>query len=253
MVVIPRGVAHGFTTRTGTVIEEVSSYYTQGDSFYTDQTIEANRNRKTFVTLLDGLMLTIVWDVDDVLNDLMSAGSRRRGSRRIRSRPLAYCRYHGESAASRAGRRAAEYLESLDSFRASDRARANCRPIPRCSTGCARYGPRVSATWRYGASAGERARTRPSGCSAISETTSACFGVVPSRLAAGVPAYDRDKGEFLEWFGRAGLSWSTTARRMSRAAERLGCAASFSRSRGTAAAAPSRRRWQQLSQLAERN
>jgi sialic acid synthase SpsE/quercetin dioxygenase-like cupin family protein len=50
VVVIPRGVRHGFTTRTGTVIEEVSSYYTQGDSFYTDATIEANLNRKTFVT-----------------------------------------------------------------------------------------------------------------------------------------------------------------------------------------------------------
>jgi sialic acid synthase SpsE/mannose-6-phosphate isomerase-like protein (cupin superfamily) len=50
VVVIPRGVRHGFTTRTGTVIEEVSSYYTQGDSFYTDAAIEANTNRKTFVS-----------------------------------------------------------------------------------------------------------------------------------------------------------------------------------------------------------
>ena len=50
VVVIPRGVKHGFTTRTGTVIEEVSSSYSQDDSFYTDQAIEANKNRKTFVT-----------------------------------------------------------------------------------------------------------------------------------------------------------------------------------------------------------
>jgi sialic acid synthase SpsE/mannose-6-phosphate isomerase-like protein (cupin superfamily) len=50
VIVIPRGVRHGFVTRGGTVIEEVSSYYTQGDSFYTDATIEANLNRKTFVT-----------------------------------------------------------------------------------------------------------------------------------------------------------------------------------------------------------
>ena len=50
VVVIPRGIKHGFTTRTGTVIEEVSSYYTQGDSFYTDQNIDANPNRKTFVS-----------------------------------------------------------------------------------------------------------------------------------------------------------------------------------------------------------
>jgi hypothetical protein len=49
VVVIQRGVKHGFATRNGTVIEEVSSYYTQGDSFYTDAAIEANPNRKTFV------------------------------------------------------------------------------------------------------------------------------------------------------------------------------------------------------------
>jgi quercetin dioxygenase-like cupin family protein len=50
VVVIPREARHGFSTRTGTVIEEVSSYYTQGDSYYTDSTIEANPDRKTYVT-----------------------------------------------------------------------------------------------------------------------------------------------------------------------------------------------------------
>lgn len=50
IVVIPHGVKHAFTTRTGTVIEEVSSSYSQGDSFYSDQSIMANGNRKTFIT-----------------------------------------------------------------------------------------------------------------------------------------------------------------------------------------------------------
>ena len=55
VVVIPRGVRHGFTTRTGTVIEEVSSSYSQEDSFYSDESIAANKNRKTFVTYwMDG-------------------------------------------------------------------------------------------------------------------------------------------------------------------------------------------------------
>lgn len=49
VVVIPRGVRHGFTTRSGTVIEEVSSSYSQDDSFYTDESIVANKNRKTYV------------------------------------------------------------------------------------------------------------------------------------------------------------------------------------------------------------
>src|SRR5690242_5310521 len=50
VVVIPRGVRHGFTTRTGAVIEEVSSNHAVADSFYIDPAIEANTNRKTFVT-----------------------------------------------------------------------------------------------------------------------------------------------------------------------------------------------------------
>ena len=50
VVVIPREARHGFFTSTGAVIEEVSSYYTQGDSFYADPAIEANKNRKTYVT-----------------------------------------------------------------------------------------------------------------------------------------------------------------------------------------------------------
>lgn len=49
VVVIPRGVRHGFTTPTGAVIEEVSSNHDPADSFYTDATIEANQNRKTLV------------------------------------------------------------------------------------------------------------------------------------------------------------------------------------------------------------
>ena len=50
VVSISRGTRHKFTTKTGTVIEEVSSTHSIGDSFYTDPTIDANVNRKTLVT-----------------------------------------------------------------------------------------------------------------------------------------------------------------------------------------------------------
>jgi len=50
IVIIPRGVKHGFTTSTGVIIEEISTFYTQGDSYYTDATIEKNGARKTLVT-----------------------------------------------------------------------------------------------------------------------------------------------------------------------------------------------------------
>jgi mannose-6-phosphate isomerase-like protein (cupin superfamily) len=50
IVTIPHGIRHSFWTKHGAVIEEVSSSYSSDDSFYTDSTIAANRNRKTFVT-----------------------------------------------------------------------------------------------------------------------------------------------------------------------------------------------------------
>jgi sialic acid synthase SpsE/mannose-6-phosphate isomerase-like protein (cupin superfamily) len=50
VITIPHGVRHSFWTKNGAVIEEVSSSYSQGDSFYTDPAIDANNNRKTFVT-----------------------------------------------------------------------------------------------------------------------------------------------------------------------------------------------------------
>ncbi len=50
VVVIPRGVKHAFTTTGGAIIEEVSSHYSQGDSYYVDSSIEANTARKTLVT-----------------------------------------------------------------------------------------------------------------------------------------------------------------------------------------------------------
>ena len=50
VIIIPRGVRHSFTTEKGVVIEEISSSYVQGDSFYTDAQIEKNLERKTYVT-----------------------------------------------------------------------------------------------------------------------------------------------------------------------------------------------------------
>jgi sialic acid synthase SpsE/mannose-6-phosphate isomerase-like protein (cupin superfamily) len=50
IVTIPRGTRHSFWTKSGAVIEEVSSSYLKDDSFYTDNAIMSNPNRKTFVT-----------------------------------------------------------------------------------------------------------------------------------------------------------------------------------------------------------
>lgn len=50
VITIPHGVKHSFWTSHGTVIEEVSSSYNKADSWYTDESIMRNPNRKTFVT-----------------------------------------------------------------------------------------------------------------------------------------------------------------------------------------------------------
>lgn len=50
VLTIERQTKHLFTTRTGCIIEEVSSTHFLNDSYYTDKEIEKNKDRKTFVT-----------------------------------------------------------------------------------------------------------------------------------------------------------------------------------------------------------
>ena len=50
VITIEREVRHIFTTKTGCVIEEVSSTHYINDSYYTDENIARNKDRKTFVT-----------------------------------------------------------------------------------------------------------------------------------------------------------------------------------------------------------
>jgi mannose-6-phosphate isomerase-like protein (cupin superfamily) len=47
---IERGVHHTFGSRSGAVIEEISTTHFGTDSFYVDPAITTNPNRKTFVT-----------------------------------------------------------------------------------------------------------------------------------------------------------------------------------------------------------
>src|ERR1039457_1841213 len=50
VITIPHGIKHSFWTEHGAIIEEISSSYFANDSYYTDDAIMANMNRKTFVT-----------------------------------------------------------------------------------------------------------------------------------------------------------------------------------------------------------
>jgi sialic acid synthase SpsE/quercetin dioxygenase-like cupin family protein len=50
VLVIPRGQKHAFCSKSGCIIEEISSSHILNDSYYTDPAINSNGDRKTFVT-----------------------------------------------------------------------------------------------------------------------------------------------------------------------------------------------------------
>jgi hypothetical protein len=50
VITIVPGMRHAFKTKTGAVIEEISSTHFKNDSFYTDSQIMNNVNRKTFLS-----------------------------------------------------------------------------------------------------------------------------------------------------------------------------------------------------------
>lgn len=49
VVMVDRGVRHMFFSPGGAVFEEISSTHHRDDSYYTDEAIQANKNRKTFL------------------------------------------------------------------------------------------------------------------------------------------------------------------------------------------------------------
>ena len=206
VVTIPHGIRHSFWTKSGAVIEEVSSSYSSDDSFYSDPSIAANKNRKTFVTLLAPIMLTIVWDVDDVLNDLMAQWfAARDGFPRIPTVGLAYRDLTANPPHLALGVERSEYLSSLDAFHQTEPRREPARPPPKCSPGSAAMAI-ASAT-----SHSPRARSRPLPTVAhwVFRHFGAwirCFGVVPSRAAARrSPRTTHTKAEFLAWLGRGDI------------------------------------------------
>jgi FMN phosphatase YigB (HAD superfamily) len=164
-------------------------------------------------------MRTIVWDVDDVLNDLVHAWFT---SEWKPAHPKSRLRYEdiGDNPPYRSlGIGEAEYLASLDAFRVSEQAR--------------RMAPNA-AVLEWLSSYGNRYRHVALTARPISSTPSAadwlfrhfgeyfrCFGVVPSRTGPATPLYDRDKGDFLRWFGGADFLVDDSAENLAQV-EKLG-------------------------------
>jgi N-acetylneuraminate synthase len=50
LILVKRGVKHGFSTKHGVIFEEISSTHYKNDSYYTDPAVMQNGNRKTLLT-----------------------------------------------------------------------------------------------------------------------------------------------------------------------------------------------------------
>jgi hypothetical protein len=146
-------------------------------------------------------MLTIVWDVDDVLNDLMAAWFRQCWLPAHPDCRVTYAALRENPPHAVLGIEKAEYLLSLDRFRSSDGGR-RLAPNPEILRWMGEHGHRfrhMALTARPLASAGDAAEWvfRHFG------NYIRCYGVAPVRLDAAAPKYDRDKADFLRWFQEA--------------------------------------------------
>jgi hypothetical protein len=142
-------------------------------------------------------MLTIVWDVDDVLNDLMrqwftSCWLQDRAGCEISYHELIENPPDAVLSISRA-----EYLSSLDEFRRTERAR-EMEPNRIVLQWMRQHGDR----FRHIALTSRPLGTAPNVADWVLRHFGAwirCIGVVHTREDDEFPVYDRTKGEFLDW------------------------------------------------------
>ena len=148
-------------------------------------------------------MLTVVWDVDDVLNNLME-GWLELGWKREHPDCLTAYEELCENPPERilgVGRQ--EYLDSLDRFRLSSAA-CDLRPNEEILRWMQEHGSR----FRHVALTARPLETSAEASAWVMRHFGnwiRCFGVVPTRSLEHVPVYDTGKGDFLRWFGKGDL------------------------------------------------
>ncbi|MFP5236263.1 MAG: hypothetical protein ACLGSD_10195 [Acidobacteriota bacterium] len=145
-------------------------------------------------------MKTLVWDVDDVLNDLMRAWFENAW---LPNHPDCQLRYEHLSVNPPDGILGIErqtYLASIDAFRATAKGEA-LAPDPELLRWFADQG----AYFRHVALTARPLESAP----AVAAWVMRHFGcwirtvaVVPSRPPQSAPAYDLSKGDYLRWLGR---------------------------------------------------
>jgi hypothetical protein len=164
-------------------------------------------------------VLTFVWDIDDVLNDLMRTWFTEEWMPGHPECRLTYSDILENPPHRTLGISKEVYFASLDAFRLSEKARG-MQPNASILSWFQSYGARhrhmaltarpldsvpYLAEWLF-RHFGNYLRN---------------FGVVPARLESGAPRYDSHKGDYLQWFGKGDCLIDDSEENIA-AAERLG-------------------------------
>lgn len=145
-------------------------------------------------------MLTVIWDVDDVLNDLTYRWFTQGWKSEHPECRLSYTELTSNPPHESLGVDLEVYLASMDRFRTTQSAR-DLAPHPEVLAWFGEDGHR----FRHIALTARPLETAPDLAHWVMRYFGAwirCFGVVPTRTQPGVPVYDRTKGEYLAWLGR---------------------------------------------------
>ena len=147
---------------------------------------------------MDGLRPTVVWDVDDVLNDLMAAWLAQVWAPSHPDRAVAYADVRANPPHELLGMGLSEYLSSLDAFRTGDgyaELRPNARILAWLEVNGGRYHHVALTATAFRAAPATAAWVLRHFGRWIRE-----FAFVPAaRPGEELPRFDRDKGE---WIGR---------------------------------------------------
>jgi phosphoglycolate phosphatase-like HAD superfamily hydrolase len=172
---------------------------------------------------LDGVTRVVVWDVDDVLNDLMGTWLKKAWAPAHPERVVQFNDLRENPPLQFLGMVERDYLASLDAFRTSADY-AEQLPNPAIRRWLDDHGP----AYRHVALTATSLRAAP----ATAEWTFRHFGrwirefvLIPAhRIGEGLPIYDADKGAWLNRLGRSAVLVDDSLDNL-RAAEASGAAA----------------------------
>ena len=146
-------------------------------------------------------MKTVAWDVDDVLNDLMFQWFHVGWLKENPECRISYAELLANPPHAVLGVDSGAYLASMDRFRRTEHG-STMTPNPEVLIWFREQGHRL----RHMALTARPLDTTPDVAYWVMRHFGAwvrCFGVVPTRSDMGVPVYDRTKGEYLAWIGKA--------------------------------------------------